>query len=188
MKIDEPMPSGIEADSAREEFTPFYRREFFAIVSIASSIAGDMSAGEDIAQEAFHRASERWDSIAAFDKPGTWVRRVAINLALNRKRKLAREAAALLKLAPSQQVALPAESDFEVWAAVAKLPRRQRAAIALFYQDDCSAAQIAEILDCAESTARQHLFKARRSLAQLLGESSPDLAETDLTESRKETT
>ena len=103
MKIDEPMPVGIEAEYGHEEFTAFYRREFFPMVSIASSIVGDMSAGEDIAQEAFHRASERWDSVSSFDKPGTWVRRVVINLALNRKRGLAREAAALLRLAPSRQ-------------------------------------------------------------------------------------
>lgn len=188
MKIDEPMPVGIEADDGLEEFAAFYRREFFPMVSLGASVVGDMSAGEDIAQEAFHRASERWDSIATFDKPGAWVRRVVINLALNRKRGLAREAAALLRLAPRQVVALPVERDFEVWAAVAKLPRRQRAAIALFYSEDCTTGEIADLLDCAESTARAHLFKARRSLAQLLGETSTDLTEAELTESRKETT
>ncbi len=158
----------------REDFGAFYAREFVSMVALASSVSGDMSIAEDLAQEAFHKASDKWNEISAYDKPGTWVRRVVINLALNRKRRLAREAAALLRLQPAVETCLPIESDPEVWEAVAKLPGKQRAAVALFYQEDRSAAEIAEILGCTESTARAHLFKARTTLARLLGETFAD--------------
>lgn len=152
------------------DFGAFYAREFLPMVGLAASVSGDASIAEDLAQEAFHRASDRWAKISGYDKPGTWVRRVVINLSLNRKRRLAREAAALLRLQPAITATLPAESDPEVWNAVAKLPGKQRAAVALFYQEDRSAAEIAEILGCTESTARAHLFKARNTLAGVLGE------------------
>ncbi len=163
--------SQITADD-HEDFGAFYTREFVAMVSLASSVAGDMSVAEDLAQEAFHKASVEWTEISAYDKPGTWVRRVVINSALNRKRSRVREAAALLRLQPEAVVCLPTESDPEVWQAVAKLPGKQRAAVALFYQEDRSTADIAEILGCSESTARAHLFKARSTLAHLLGETT----------------
>ncbi len=162
--------SQLTAVDQDEDFGAFYAREFIAMVSLASSVSGDMSVAEDLAQEAFHKASDRWDDLSTYDKPGTWVRRVVINLALNRKRRLAREAAALLRLEPAVTACLPTEPDSEVWEAVAKLPGKQRAAVALFYQEDRSAAEIAEILECTESTARAHLFKARATLARLLGE------------------
>ncbi len=153
-----------------EQFATFYGREFLAMVSLAASVSGDMGVAEDLAQEAFHRASQRWYDLAAYDKPGTWVRRVVINLALNRKRRLSRETKALMRLAPEARTSLPTESDHDVWKAVAKLPGKQRAAVALFYAEDRTTAEIAEILECTESTARAHLHKARKKLAQLLGE------------------
>ncbi len=156
----------------RENFSAFYAREFVAMVSLAASVSGDASIAEDLAQEAFHKASDRWSEISNYDKPGTWVRRVVINLGLNRKRRIAREAAAILRLQPAGVACLPSEPDPEVWDAVAKLPGKQRAAVALFYQEDRSAAEIAEILECTESTARAHLFKARTTLARLLGETA----------------
>jgi RNA polymerase sigma-70 factor (ECF subfamily) len=55
-----------------------------------------------------------------------------------------------------------------VWAAVAQLPPQQRAAIALHYLEDRSVADIAEILECTPSTAKNHLHKGRTRLAQVL--------------------
>ncbi len=46
----------------------------------------------------------------------------------------------------------------------------QRAAIVLFYFEDLPVAEIAHILDCAEPTARVHLHRARKRLAEVLGE------------------
>lgn len=153
-----------------ETFAAFYGREFLAMVSLAASVSGDTGVAEDLAQEAFHKASLNWDTLSSYDKPGTWVRRVVINLALNRKRRITREAKALVRLAPEATPSLPTETDHDVWKAVAKLPGKQRAAVALFYAEDRTTTEIAEILECSESTAGAHLHKARKKLAQILGE------------------
>jgi len=54
--------------------------------------------------------------------------------------------------------------------AVRQLPGAQRAAIVLFYYEDRPVAEIAMILGCAEATARVHLHRGRKRMAQILGE------------------
>lgn len=139
------------------------------MVALAAAVTGSNLAAEDIAQEALVRAYRRWDRVAALEKPGAWLRRVTINLALSNRKRAATELKARLRI--GQQPTLgpaPAEHD-HVWAAVRQLPGQQRAAIALHYLEDRPVAEIAQILDCAESTAKVHLHRGRAALADLLG-------------------
>ena len=96
-----------------------------------------------------------WERIGAFDKPGTWVRRVTINLALNSRRGVAREARARLawweRHEPAEQ---PQALDPELLDALHTLSPQQRAAVALHYLEDRSTSDIADLLGCSESTAR----------------------------------
>lgn len=158
------------------DFAAFYRAEFVAIALVAGATAGSRTDGEDIAQEAFARAEQRWPEIAEMDKPGAWVRRVAINLALNRRRRFGREAAALTRLAGRREShaatpdgADPRHGDPEIWAAIDRLAPRQRAVITLHYFEERSVHEIAEILDCSISAATSNLYKARKRLAAILG-------------------
>ena len=64
-----------------------------------------------------------------------------------------------MRLVPTYAVPTYAAVEIElrdegVWAAVADLSPKRRAAIALFYLEDCSVAEISEILRCSVSTAR----------------------------------
>jgi RNA polymerase sigma-70 factor (ECF subfamily) len=153
------------------EFDAFYRREFSTLAVLAGTVAGDRSTGEDIAQEALSRAHRDWPRVSTLDKPGAWARRVTINLAIGRKRRMASEARALLRLGPSQHVAAETRrGDPAVWAAVDELPPRQRAVIALRYLEDQTVAEIAEILEISVSAATSNLSKARANLATKLGE------------------
>ena len=55
---------------------------------------------------------------------------------------------------------------------IRQLPGAQRAAIVLFYYEDRPVAEIAAILGCAEATARVHLHRGRKRMAQILGEAA----------------
>lgn len=162
------------------EFETFYRSELPSMVGLARTICGDHETAKDIAQEAMSKAYENWPKIASYDKPGAWLRRVTINLAISKRRRAGRELS-LLRRSAAQQRATDRHEDIrpddEVWDAVRKLPPRQRAVVALFYQDDLSTTAIAEILDCSVSTATSHLSQARATLAVALGESFADRAE-----------
>ena len=149
-------------------YEDFYRKEYPAMVALAAAVSGSFVAAEDLAQEALTRAYRRWERVSAYERPGAWLRRVTINLALSRRRQLASETKLRLRLAsPAASDPEPGE-DAHVWAAVRRLPARQRAAVALYYLEDLPVAEIAGILGCSESTARVHLHRGRTALASML--------------------
>jgi RNA polymerase sigma factor (sigma-70 family) len=154
-----------------ESFDAFYQREFRRLAVLAAAVAGDRSSAEDIAQEALTRAHRRWDSVGVMDKPGAWARRVTINLASSQRHRRTIELKAKLRLGARREPTLPAtaDPDNEVWAAVKALPGNQRAAMALRYLEDRTIEEIAEILECAPSTARVHLHRGRAALAENFG-------------------
>jgi RNA polymerase sigma-70 factor (ECF subfamily) len=152
----------------RDTFVAMFRAEYPKVVALVATLVGSRATAEDVAQDAFRKAHERWDQISAYERPGGWVRRVAINDALSWRRSNARERRLLHRLASGDGRAAP---DLrEVWSAVAALPDHQRVAVALFYVEDRTTAEIAEILGCEESTARVHLHRGRQALASALGE------------------
>lgn len=151
-------------------FETFYEREFRAVTGLAYALSGSRGAAEDLAQEAFLAAHRNWARVSRYDKPEAWVRRVVANMAVSRFRKAMREARALARLGRPEPVIerLPVEAE-HFWREVRALPNRQAQAIALFYLEDRSVAEIAEILDCAENTVKVHLHKGRARLAKRLG-------------------
>jgi RNA polymerase sigma-70 factor (ECF subfamily) len=108
--------------------------------------------------------------VGVLDHPGAWVRRVAVNLAMSRFRRLAAEARALRRYVGGSPTAFPApEPDGDrFWEAVRHLPRRQAQAVALHYLEDRSVAEIAETLSIAEGAVKAALFKGRRNLEKAL--------------------
>ncbi len=153
-----------------EPFDDFYRREFPAMVALAASVGAGPAAAEDLAQDAMVKAHRHWAKISRYDRPGAWVRRVTINAATSRGRRATSELKAKVRLRRNVRHVLPPDppSMQPIWAAVGTLPPQQRAAIALHYLEDMPVAQIAEVLECAPSTAKVHLHKARGRLAEIL--------------------
>ena len=152
-----------------ENFETFYRREFPAMVTLAYAVSGSRLGAEDLAQEALLRAYRNWDRISRYEKPGAWLRRVTINLATSAIRRRAVEARALIRFASRDgSVPEPDPDDLPIWAALSRLPTKQRAAAYLFYLEDQSTAQIAASLGCSESTARVHLHRARQALIRTM--------------------
>lgn len=141
------------------------------MVGLAYALSGSRLGAEDLAQEAFVAAHKRWDRIGEYDKPEAWVRRVVVNLANSGFRRKAAESRALARLAGQRHQPIPEldPEDDEFWQLVRQLPRRQAQAIALFYIEDRSVADIADILECSISTGKVHLFRGRKALAAKLG-------------------
>lgn len=165
--------AGAIAGTAPLAFADFFAEQYPSLVTVARAVARDPGHAEDIAQEALLRAYRDWDRVRTLDKPGAWARRVVVNLACSRLRRLGSEHRALARLgARRDPPAEPPTVDPVLWAAVRALAPRQRAAVALHYLDDLPVADIAEILGCSVSAATSHLHAARRNLARRL---EPDL-------------
>ena len=150
-------------------FERLFVDEYPKMVALAAAVSGSRQHAEDIAQEAMSKLDRSWRKVQGYENPGAWVRRVTINLALSRRRRLAAEARALLRL-PAPEAALPPAEpeDNAVWEAVASLPKNQRAAISLHFLEDRSITEIADILEISPSTARVHLHRARQTLRDRL--------------------
>ncbi len=159
----------VEVSGESLSFEDFYRREHRHVLGLAFVLTGNHAVAEDTAQDAFTAAFRNWPSIAAYDSPAAWVRRVTCNRAASILRRRVREAKALIQLAGRTQTSGELEEDDEAfWQAVRRLPPRQAQAVALHYLEDYSVRKISEVLDCSESTVKTHLSRARAAVARHL--------------------
>jgi RNA polymerase sigma-70 factor (ECF subfamily) len=179
---------------AGDAFDTFYRSEKPRVVAVVSSLTGDRAAAEDIVQEAFATAMRRWATVSAYERPGDWVKRVAVNRAISRFRRRQSETRALTRLVgrdgDDDSIAGPlgaseAWDDDPLWAAVRKLPRRQAQAVVLVYVDDLSLERVAEILECSVGSVKTHLHRARQRLAAELGQAMPPAAGEGASDGRR---
>ena len=156
-------------------FDAVFVDEYPKMVALAAAVAGDRTFAEDLAREAMTRLRRNWGRIQGFQSPGAWVRRVTINLALSQQRRLTDEARARLRLrsATARRLGPSAAEHQPVWDAVAGLPPKQRAAVALRYLEDRSVDEIADVLEVAPSTVRVHLHRAARTLRERLPDFDP---------------
>ena len=154
-------------------FDEFFLAEFPRLVSMLTAWCGDRSVAEDLAQDALFQAHRNWATVASLDRPGTWVRRVALNRSSNEGRRRRRERAAMsrLRTTPQTEVVIPTADD-QLWARVRSLPAAQRDATIMRYVDDLPLADIAAVLGCSDGTVKTHLQRARRTLAAHLSTDS----------------
>ncbi len=167
----------VELPSARHprpRFEALFVEEYPKMVALSAAVSGSLLQAEDLAQAAMSRLDREWDHVQGLDRPGAWLRRVTINLALSHRRRLVTEARVRLRLVGAPSTIPPSGAEHEpVWRAVAALPGKQRAAIALRYLEDRSVDEIADILGIAPATARVHLHRGHRALREHLGDFDP---------------
>ena len=149
--------------NAPGSFEELFREQYPYILRDAVFVLGDRDLAKEVVNEAFTRLYTRWRRISRYDKPGAWVRRVAIRLAVRHDKRRAREAV---------DVERGAEHDpglaLDVRDAVRRLAPQQRAAVMLHYFDDLPLAEVAHVLGCREGTVKAHLHQARARLGTLL--------------------
>ena len=170
-----PAPPGV-AVAPPDDFDGFYRANYAPVVRLAYSLCGSMSIAEELAQEAFVAAHQRWPRLHGFDRPDLWVRRVVINRSISFRRREATERRALEQLQDREPDGVAADAgvgDTELWAALRELSPRQAEALALFYVEDQPLSEVAKILGLGEETVKTHLKRGRAALATKLAERSP---------------
>ena len=132
-----------------------------ALLRTAYLICGDRHLAEDLFQEAMARLLVHWARVSRGD-PEAYAKRILVNSTINwRQRLRAREVsvAAVPDRVSSDFTATHAERD-EMWAALARLPRRQRAVLVLRYYEDLTEPQTAAVLGCSVGTVKSQHAKA----------------------------
>lgn len=165
-------------------FEEFARQRLPALLAFATVLTGDPAVAEDLAQEVLIRASSRWIQIGGLDRPDLYVRKMLLNEFLSWRRRSWRlipvgDAPEPGGGTPDHAVSYAEHAD--LLAAIARLPKRQRAVLALRYYEDRSDAEIAELLGCTPSSVRGY---ASRAFAALRIELRPEAPERPRAASR----
>lgn len=151
------------------DFEELVETESRGLIAAVYTIVGDQHRSEEIVQEALERGYRRWRRVSRLDRPGAWVRRVAINEAISTTRRRATEQRALARLdgladRDGTTDPLAALDDEGIWAEVRRLPRDQAAVVALRYGADLGIDDIAETLHLTASSVKSLLHRARTAL------------------------
>jgi RNA polymerase sigma-70 factor (ECF subfamily) len=152
------------------EFEELYTSAFGRLVGQLFLITGDLHEAEEVVQEAFTRAAGRWQRLRDYELPEQWVRRVAINLATDGRRRVRRRLAVLAQLDAEADAVVPpiSEDGLAVAAALATLPRRHRQVVVLHYLLDLPVQEVARQLAVPVGTVKSRLARARTALAAQL--------------------
>ena len=152
----------------RADFKEIYAAHFVSLTTQLCAYLGDRQEAQDVVQEAFCRALQRWPRLRGYDDPVAWVRRVAWNLATSHTRRL-RVAAAFRRRQRGEHHPPPGPDRVVLIAALRELPERQRHALVLHYLADLPVAEIARAMHAAEGTVKVWLHRGRAALAARLG-------------------
>lgn len=158
-----------------EGFGELHRRYYPRVVSLVSAILRDRTRAEDLVQDAYVSALRDLPQLKDHDRFYPWIRRIAVNRALDEKRRWARRSELELpenlldvRNAAGDERLLRDERRETVRLALEKLPEGQRAAVILRFFDELPMRTVAEALGCEEVTARTQVFRGLRRLGIFL--------------------
>jgi RNA polymerase sigma-70 factor (sigma-E family) len=149
------------AVTAVESFDAFVLARSRKLTRTAYLLTQDHALAEDLVQTALAKAWFSWSRIEGGD-PEPYVRRIMVNTYATwwRRRWNGEQPTEELPepTAPDQTDAAPDRTD--LWHALQRLPRRQRAVVVLRYYEDLSEAETAKVLGCSTGTVKSQTAKA----------------------------
>ncbi len=161
----------------REAFDRLVVRHRRSIYQLCYRFVSNHADATDLTQDVFLRAFKALDGFKGESSVATWLYRIAVNLSLNKvsARTPRVEPVEDRHLPPSAEPdamsrMLATERAGRVRAAVARLPKTQRATLVLRVYQELSHQQIAEVLGSSVSAVKTNFFHALRNLRRLLEE------------------
>ncbi len=175
----------------KSAFAVLVRRHLARATAIAQRILGNRSDAEEVVQEAFLRCWQKAPDWQPAESPGsaakageraqfaTWLYRVLTNLCLDRRRRpqpVELEAAGEIADTRDDGFAQTERGEVgkRVAEAMARLPDRQRAALALCYYEDLGNIEAAAALNISIGALESLLVRGRRALRDSLGDLAID--------------
>ena len=149
-------------------FEDFYRGSYPQLFRILVTFTTDRSDAEDVLQEAYAKAAASWGRVSRLDNPAAWVRRVALNRAIDVHRRRARGLKAYQRLDPVQEAAAADALSLEVEQALRALRPEERQVVVLHHLLGLTVAEIAEEVRRPTGTVKSQLMRGRQQLATQL--------------------
>jgi len=148
----------VDAKDLSVTFESWYASAWPPTRRLAALLTQDLSAGEEVAQEALVVLYQRWGEI---ENPDAYLNRTVINMASNWRRHKGTARSKIHLLGTDGFNDLEAN---ELIDAIADLPFRQRAVVVLRYYYDLQESEIADWIGCRPGTVKS---LSSRALAQL---------------------
>lgn len=157
------------------DFTALVDQYYRALYQFALSLAHSEADAADLTQETFLRWAEKGSQLRDHSKVKTWLFTTLYRLFLGRRRHVVRFpheeiSGAEHKLPPVESEAVRSMEGSEVMAALEEIEETFRAPLVLFYLEDHSYQEIAEILDVRPGTVMSRLFRGKAMLRAKLEE------------------
>ena len=159
------------AKGEESDFDKLLKRNAEMVYKLAFARCGNEADADDIFQQVFLRYLTRKPNFASDEHEKAWFIRATINRSKSLWDSAFRRHTQPLEEAPLADPTNPFEaheSRADLAAALAQLPADYRTLIHLFYYEDLSTAQIAQLLKRREGTVRQQLTRARRQLQEIM--------------------
>jgi RNA polymerase sigma-70 factor, ECF subfamily len=154
--------------SDETEFDEFFRRSSKRLLGQAFLLTADASRAQDLTQEAFARAWAHWTSVANYEDPEAWTRRVLHNLCISDWRKRTRRLGALST--GNDVVPAPDEDHLVLLGVLRSLHPNQAKALVLHDGLGFTIAEIAADMSVAEGTVKSWISRARTKAGVALRE------------------
>lgn len=168
-----------------QQFEAFLRNYQDLVFSTAMRLLANRAEAEDVSQEVFLKAYERFDELRDSPTVGGWLRTVATNLSLNHLSRYRSRWSFFSELftrhgdedetpvefaAPEnlEETLAAADRRALLEEALQKLPAAQRVPVVLFHLEGLSYDEIATKLGVSLAKVRMDIFRGREALRQKL--------------------
>src|SRR6202040_1856339 len=164
---------GLDIEMAEEkEFEMFIRSYQNMVFSVSARIVGNMTDAEDITQEVFIKAYDRFRELRNSSTVGGWLKTVATNLSINHLNRYRARWRFFSEQEDEPELAAPVEKSDDrrelLEIAIQKLPAAQRVPLVLFHFQDLSYDEIAAKLGISLAKVKTDIHRGRETLRKLI--------------------
>ncbi len=172
-----------------EKFEAFMKAYQNMVFTTAMRLLGNTAEAEDVAQEVFLRAFDRFESIKDHPKVGGWLRTVSRNLSLNHLTRHRARWRLFTEMRSPDSDQTPFQDDIEakertdtsavasdegglMESFLAELPAKQRVPLVLYHFDEMSYEEIAQTLKISLGKVKTDIRRGRENLRERLTRSA----------------
>jgi len=164
---------GLDREMAEEkEFEMFIRSYQNMVFSVSARIVGNLTDAEDITQEVFLKAYDRFTELRTSGTVGGWLKTVATNLSINHLNRYRSRWRFFSEQTEPVEIAAEAEPESDrreaLELAIRKLPDPQRVPLVLFHFEEMSYEEIAAKLQVSLAKIKSDIHRGREALKRLL--------------------
>jgi RNA polymerase sigma-70 factor (ECF subfamily) len=166
----QPVTPSHEPGCDRPGFESFFAAEYPRLLRALYLVCGTRHEAEELAQDAFVRAYERWSLVLRADNRAGYVYRIALNLHRSKLRRAARAARKVIEWPPEPDaVATLADRD-AIGRALLALSKGQQEALVMVEWLGMTDDEAGVLLGISPITVRVRIHRARAILRPLLRE------------------